>query len=88
MIMNFLAHGMTIEESVSAPRIAFIEPNTLAMEETIPASIRDEMAGMGHDIEVRNIGNANALAIEYLEDGTMRFSGATDPRGAGLARGL
>ena len=88
MIMNLLVHGMTIEAAISAPRIAFVEPNTLAMEETIPASIRDEMAAMGHDIEVRNIGNANALAIEYLEDGTVRFSAASDPRGAGLARGL
>jgi gamma-glutamyltranspeptidase/glutathione hydrolase len=88
MIMNLLDHGMTIEAAVAAPRIAFIEPNTLAMEETIPASIRDEMAAMGHEIEVRNIGNANALAIGYLEDGSVRFSGASDPRGAGLAKGL
>jgi len=34
MIMNLLDHGMTIEEAVSAPRVAFIEPDTLAMEET------------------------------------------------------
>lgn len=88
MIMNLLDHGMTIEEAVSAPRIAFIEPNTLAMEETIPESIRDAMAGMGHEIEVRDIGNANALTIEYRNDGTSRFSGASDPRGAGLAKGL
>ena len=88
MIMNLLDHGMTIDGAVSSPRIAFIEPNTLAMEETIPAPIREEMAAMGHEVEVRNIGNANALAIEYLEDGSVRFTGASDPRGAGLAKGL
>jgi gamma-glutamyltranspeptidase/glutathione hydrolase len=88
MIMNLLDHGMTIEDAVSSPRIAFIEPNTLAMEETIPAAIREEMAAMGHEVEVRNIGNANALAIEHLEDGSVRFTGASDPRGAGLAKGL
>jgi gamma-glutamyltranspeptidase/glutathione hydrolase len=88
MIMNLLDHGMTIEAAVSSPRIAFIEPNTLAMEETIPAPIREEMAAMGHEVEVRDIGNANALAIEYLEDGSVRFTGASDPRGAGLAKGL
>jgi gamma-glutamyltranspeptidase/glutathione hydrolase len=87
MIMNLLDHGMTIEGAVSSPRIAFIEPNTLAIEETIPAPIREEMAAMGHEVEVRNIGNANALAIEYLEDGSVRFTGASDPRGAGLAKG-
>ena len=58
------------------------------MEETIPAPIREEMAAMGHEVEVRDIGNANALAIEYLEDGSVRFTGASDPRGAGLAKGL
>ena len=88
MIMNLLDHGMTIDEAISSPRIAFVEPNTLAVEETIPEDIRNTLAEMGHEVEVRNIGNANGLAIEYLDDGTVRFSGATDPRGAGLSKGF
>ena len=87
MTMNLLDHGMTIDEAISAPRIAFIEPNTLAVEETIEESVRQSLIDMGHDVQVRGIGNANGLAIEYLEDGTVRFSGASDPRGAGLAKG-
>ncbi len=87
MIMNILDCEMTIEEATPASRIAFIEPNTLAVEETIPQATRDALADMGHDIEVRYFGNANGLAIEYVEDG-VRFSGATDPRGAGVAKGL
>jgi gamma-glutamyltranspeptidase len=43
---------------------------------------------MGHEVEVRYLGNANGLAIEYLDDGTVRFTGASDPRGEGLAKGL
>ena len=88
MIMNLLDHGMTIEEAISSPRIAFVEPNTLAVEETIPESIRQSMIDMGHEVQVRFIGNANGLAIEYRDDGTVSFSGASDPRGAGLAKGL
>ena len=88
MIMNLLDHDMTIEEAIAAPRVAFIEPNTLAVEESIPASIRDELATMGHELQVRPIGNANGLTIEYTEDGAMQFDGASDPRGAGLAKGL
>lgn len=88
MILNLLDHGMTIEEAISSPRIAFVEPNTLAVEETIPASIRQSLIDMGHEVQVRNIGNANGLSIEYLDDGNTRFAGATDPRGAGLAKGL
>jgi gamma-glutamyltranspeptidase/glutathione hydrolase len=88
MIMNVLDRGMDIEAAIAAPRIAFIEPNTLAVEETIPASVRDALAAMGHAIEVRTIGNANGLAIEYHEDGAVSFTGASDPRGAGAARGF
>lgn len=88
MIMNLLDFNMSIEEAISAPRIAFIEPNRLAVEETIPESVRQQLLDMGHEVEVRNIGNANGLAIEYLEDGSVRFTGASDPRGAGLAKGL
>ena len=88
MIMNLLDHDMTIEGAIAAPRIAFIEPNTLAVEESIPASIRDELAAMGHELQVRPIGNANGLTVDYSDDGRMQFYGASDPRGAGLAKGL
>ncbi len=88
MIINLLDFGMNIEEAISAPRVAFIEPNTMAVEETIPESVRQALAEMGHEIEVQYLGNANGLAIEYLDDGSVRLTGATDPRGAGLAQGF
>jgi gamma-glutamyltranspeptidase/glutathione hydrolase len=88
MIMNLLDFDMRIEEAIAAPRIAFIEPNRLAVEDTVPESIRQQLADMGHEVEVRNIGNANGLAIDYRDDGTVRFTGASDPRGSGLAKGL
>jgi gamma-glutamyltranspeptidase/glutathione hydrolase len=88
MIMNLLDFDMTITEAISAPRIAFIEPNALAVEETIPECIRQELASMGHKIRIHNLGNAHGLAIEYLKDGSIRFTGAADPRGAGLAKGF
>ena len=88
MIMNLLDFDMSIEDAIAAPRIAFVEPSTLAVEEGIPEAIREQLAGMGHEIKVRNLGNANGLAIEYMDDGSVRFTGASDPRGAGLAQGL
>lgn len=87
MIMNLLDFDMSIAEAISAPRIAFIEPNALVVEETIQESIRQELASMGHKIRVSNLGNAHGLAIEYLKDGSIRFTGAADPRGSGLAKG-
>lgn len=88
MIMNLLDHGMSIEEAISAPRIAFLEPNTLIVEETIPETLREALANMGHEIVVRDIGNANGVAIEYIADGNVQFTGVSDPRGAGLSKGL
>jgi gamma-glutamyltranspeptidase/glutathione hydrolase len=88
MIMNLLDHGMTIDEAIASPRIAFVEPNTLAVEETIPEAVRQSLADMGHEVRVSYIGNANGLAIEYRQDGSASFTGASDPRGAGLAKGL
>jgi gamma-glutamyltranspeptidase/glutathione hydrolase len=83
-----LDHGMDVGEAIAAPRIAFLEPNTLIVEEGIPEAIRDQLAAMGHHLQVGTIGNANGLAIEYDEDGSPRFTGATDPRGSGLASGF
>ena len=57
-------------------------------EEAIPEPIREELVMLGHEVQVRDIGNANGLAIEYMEDGTVRFTGASDPRGSGLAKGV
>ena len=88
MIMNMLDHGMDVGVAIAAPRIAFLEPNTLIVEEAIPEAIRDQLAAMGHHLQVGTIGNANGLAIGYGEDGSPRFTGATDPRGSGLASGF
>ena len=32
---------------------------------------------MGHEIQVRKLGNANGLAMDYADDGTVSFSGAS-----------
>ncbi len=88
MIMNTIDFDMNIVEALSAPRIAFNEPNTLSVESTIPEAIRKQLESMGHQIRVRNLGNAHGLTIEYDENGNpIRFTGASDPRGAGLAKG-
>jgi gamma-glutamyltranspeptidase/glutathione hydrolase len=88
VIMNLIDFDMNIREAIAAPRIAFVEPNWLAVEVGIPESIRDDLAAMGHQIEVRSLGNAHGLTIEYGDAGQpVRFTGSADPRGAGLARG-
>ena len=44
---------------------------------------------MGHNIRIRSLGNAHGLTIEYDRRGKpIRFTGAADPRGEGVAIGL
>ncbi|MFQ5631463.1 MAG: gamma-glutamyltransferase, partial [bacterium] len=90
MVMNLIDFEMDIQQAIAAPRISFIEPDWLAVEEKISESVRNELQAMGHKIRtVRGLGNAHGLAIEYGKNGKpVRFTGGADPRGQGSAKGL
>jgi len=92
MVMNIIDFGMNIQEAIASPRVSFIEPDSIAVEEDIPEDVRNRLVSMGHKIRVvkkpGGLGNAHGLAIEYGDDGKpVRFTGASDPRGKGLAQG-
>jgi gamma-glutamyltranspeptidase len=87
---------MDIQRAIAAPRISFVEPNILAVEGSIPGSVRNELAARGHNVSVdeyslgneRGIGNAHGLTIAYDSEGKpVRFTGGADPRGEGVAVG-
>ena len=93
MVMNLIDFDMDIAKAISAPRVSFIEPGTIAVEAGIEKPIRDGLVSLGHKINVlrkpRGLGNAHGLTVEYDKEGKpVRFTGAADPRGAGLAQGL
>ena len=90
MIMNVVDFQMNVQEALSAPRFSFVIPDLLLVEDGVPASVRDELLAMGHNLYVEpEIGNAHALTIEYGPDGEPNgFAGAADPRGEGAARGF
>ncbi len=89
MIMNMIDFGMDIQRAIAAPRVSFVEPNTLRMEERIPEYIRDQLAGRKHNIgTTSSIGNGHGLTIDYDDDGRpSNFTGGADPRGRGQAKG-
>ena len=89
MVMNLLDFGMDIQQAIAAPRISFVEPDVLAVEDRIPETVRAELAARGHKIRaVKALGNAHGLMVEYDSTGRpVRFTGAADPRGNGLAEG-
>ncbi|HEX4961554.1 MAG TPA: gamma-glutamyltransferase [Thermoanaerobaculia bacterium] len=89
MVMNLLDFGMDVRQAIAAPRISFVEPDVLAVEKSIPEAVRTELAARGHKLRVvRGLGNAHGLTVEYDATGRpVRFTGAADPRGEGLAAG-
>jgi len=89
MVMNLIDFRMSIEEAIASPRISFVEPDELSVEEGIPAAIREALKAMGHNVRVvRALGNAHGVTVQYNSEGKpVRFRGASDPRGAGKAGG-
>ena len=90
MVMNLIDFDMSIQMALAAPRISFVQPDRLAVEAGISEDINRELERRGHNIRsVRGLGNAHGLKIEYDKKGKpIRFIGAADPRGNGLALGL
>jgi len=89
MLMNMIDFGMNIQEALAAGRISFIEPDIIAVERRIPREVHGTLRALGHNVRaVGGLGNAHGLTIEYDDAGLpVRFTGAADPRGRGLARG-
>jgi len=91
MVMCLIDFGMNIQEALAAPRVSFIEPNTIAVEENVGTAVIEGLQARGHMVRVVKGGgltNAHGLTIEYGKDGKpARFWGASDPRGQGLAKG-
>ena len=96
MLMNLIDFDMDIQQAIAAPRISFVEPNSLAVEGTVPESVRNELAARGHNVSVderrlgneRGLGNAHGLTVEYDSEGKpARTTGGADPRGEGVAVG-
>lgn len=89
MVINLIDFRMDIQQAITAPRISFIEPNLIAVDQGVDRLIINRLKTMGHRLVTRNLGNAHGLAIEYDAKGkVVRFTGGADPRGEGAAIGL
>ncbi len=93
MVMNLIDFNMNIQEALAAPRVSFVEPDTIFIEMKISEYARQQLNALGHKIRVierpqGGLGNAHGLTIEYDKDGKpIRFMGGSDPRGSGSAQG-
>ncbi len=90
MVMGLVDFGLDIEAALAASQVSFIEPDTIAVEQGVGAAVVKELEARGHKVRIvrppGGLGNAHGLTIEYGPDGKpVRFRGAADRRGAGLA---
>ena len=91
MLMNLIDFDMDIQQAITAPRIAFMEPDSLAVDPSLPASAVEELTALGYApyVDEYGLGNAHGLGIEYGPDGKpISFTGGADPRSAGIAVGF
>ncbi len=90
IVMNVVDFGMDVQSAIGAPRVSFVEPNMLIVEEGVPDSVVSDLIARGHEVRVigPGIGNAHGVTIEWGDDGRpSSFAGGADPRGIGTARG-
>ena len=85
-IINVTSFGMTLQEAMEAPRI-WTQGQELLVEQDVPSSVMDELAAMGHQIEVvpKVAGGMNGVLLDP-ETGLMH--GAACWRADGAPAGL
>ncbi|MCL4767791.1 MAG: gamma-glutamyltransferase [Hyphomicrobiaceae bacterium] len=85
VLTNMLDFGMDPQEAIDCPRV-FFEGGELFVEESVPASTAERLAGMGHAVKVRDEpwGGGQAICIDSVNGVLI---GASDPRKDGCALG-
>jgi gamma-glutamyltranspeptidase/glutathione hydrolase len=88
VVMNMIDFRMDVQRAIAAARLSFVEPDVTAVDEGVPEGMRKALKTLGHNVQVRRLGNAHGLTIEYDRKGRPeRFTGGADPRGEGVAVG-
>ncbi len=86
IIFNLIDFNMTMQEAIDAPKISFVEPDLIAVDQTLNDELISAMESKGHKIRKGNIGNAHGIRIRYAEDGTyLGLDVGSDRRGEGSA---
>jgi len=94
LVTRIVDYGMSVQEAIEAPRWLYgrtwgASSNSLKVENRIAENIREELAALGHELEVLEdftdtMGHAGAILID--EKTNVKYGGA-DPRGDGVAIG-
>jgi gamma-glutamyltranspeptidase / glutathione hydrolase len=83
IVVNVVAHGMSVQDAIAAPRVHF-EGDTLHLEGGVDASVAVGLERRGHKIVrwgARNLYFGGASAVALRDDGSLEAAG--DPRRGG-----
>ncbi len=83
VIVNTVDFHMNPQECLDAPRFQWMGEKRIQLEREVPAHIAQELAAMGHQVEIvnSNLDMGRGQIIWRLEDGTL--VGGTEPRADG-----
>ncbi|WP_197739400.1 gamma-glutamyltransferase [Methylobacterium sp. P1-11] len=90
-VLNFVDHGMSVQEVVEAPRV-FTWGQEAEIERGFPADVRSALSRLGHDVALVDHVAGGMCAIAFEPDGVMtgaacwRADGVPMGLGGGLAR--
>ena len=86
IIMNLIDFEMSMQEAIDAPKIAFVEPNSIRVDSELDKETIDALISHGHRIIKGNIGNATGIRIIYSSEGEIiHLDQGIDKRGEGRA---
>lgn len=82
IIFNLIDFNMTMQDAIDAPKIAFVEPNSILVDKDLPQSVIDSLTDWGHHVITGTIGNANGIKISYNDKGEVQsYEVGMDKRG-------
>ena len=81
IIFNLIDFKMSMQEAIDAPKIAFVEPNSIRVEQDIPKSVILPLSEKGHHITRGQIGNATGIKIIKNKGEKSHFEVGIDNRG-------
>ncbi|MEQ1650050.1 MAG: gamma-glutamyltransferase [Hyphomicrobiaceae bacterium] len=85
VLANMVDYGMDVQEAIDHPRV-FFDGAKVQVEEGVPAAVRAQLTGIGHDVSVRPEpwGGAQAIVIDQARGVLI---GGSDGRKDGVALG-
>ncbi len=84
IIFNLIDFNMPMQKSIDAPKITFVEPNSIRIDPDMPKAVINSLIEKGHHITEGSIGNATGIKIIYDSKGKISsFDIGIDKRGEG-----